>query len=361
MKVNFIYFFIFIFQAFEQFYLNNETADVHFLVGDLSVPAHKVVLAAQSDAFKAMFYGELREKDKITIGGEFVTVDAFVKFLKYFYFEDVKLPFDNIHHVLYLGQQYMFEKCVNDCVKAYEEYLNHELVCGILESALFFDITELVQTCNKFISVNTRAIFNSARFLQCTKQILGHILKMNLLSCSEVDVFEACMTWVRAKSKENTVSKEMVEKHLGDLYHDIRFASMTIEELCSLQKKYGAVLDADFISFVDMIATQTPPNQYQKFNMRPRRVVWNANHMEFSFKNGNSRLYQTGRQLTTTFTAHSPIIFGGFKCGMVGTVQARMFKALEADLNVDVQIFEDENNCMQMEAKLDSLVNRFDF
>lgn len=58
-----------ILQNVGEFYLNEKNSDVHFLFGlddnsisTVRVPSHKFLLAAESDVFEAMLYGELKEK-----------------------------------------------------------------------------------------------------------------------------------------------------------------------------------------------------------------------------------------------------------------------------------------------------------
>lgn len=96
---------------------------------------------------------------------------------------------------------------------------------------------------------------------------------MGVLSCSEVDVFKACMAWVKAKSKQSAVTKPIVDKYLGDLYYSIRFASMTIQEFCQLSTEYNDVLSSDYETITKMIAM--PGYTPEKFNSTPRIPKWN--------------------------------------------------------------------------------------
>lgn len=56
----------------EKLYRDRKTADVYFVVrsGDVAckrIPAHKILLAAASDVFGAMFYGPLKEGGDVRI------------------------------------------------------------------------------------------------------------------------------------------------------------------------------------------------------------------------------------------------------------------------------------------------------
>lgn len=110
-----------------------------------------------------------------------------------------------------------------------------------------------MKVCEKRVQVNTAAVFESADFQACDQQVLAHILKMDQLSCTEVEVFEALMSWVKAKSKQNVLSKSLVQAHPGDLFYEIRFATMKIEQICLLAKELNLVLSSHFETIANMI------------------------------------------------------------------------------------------------------------
>lgn len=212
------------------------------------------------------------------------------------------------------------------------------------------------------VSVNTSSVFSSPEFLSCSKKALENIFKMDLLSCCEAEVFETAMKWVRAKSGKNALSKTDTMEHLGDLYYQIRFTSMKVEELWSLANVYDAVLQSDYMAYTKMIATKIAPESYEKYNMNPRYAEWNDNSTKCSFKNGNTRLYRYANKFIMKFTTNNPIILGGFTCGRVGTFVDRAFQDLKSLVLVDVEISEAlnatsaiDNSLAKVRAKLHSM------
>lgn len=156
------------------------------------------------------------------------------------------------------------------CGEFLRKGLTNENVCTTLSLAIRYGREGLMEFCEKRILANTADVFSSATFLKCGVRVMAHILRMNLLSCSEVDVFEACMSWVRANSEQQVLSKAMVKQYLGDSYYQIRFASMTIQEFCALEIKYNDVLSSDFKTLVQLIAK--PKRNSEQFNTHPRRI-----------------------------------------------------------------------------------------
>lgn len=212
--------------SFEKFYLDSETADVHFVFGSVDgviqrVPAHKILLAAASDVFKAMFYGPLKETADVAVDG--VSAESFETFLQLFYNTKIKLSKGSVADVMNLADKYNVTKCSEMCVQFLKAALTNDDICAGLTLAIIYGQTELIDHCDRQIMLNTKAIFKSDSFLHCGRRTLAHIMRMNLLSCSEPEVFEACISWVKSNSEQVIVTKDLIQEHLGDLFYEIRF------------------------------------------------------------------------------------------------------------------------------------------
>lgn len=302
----------------ERLYRSKNFSDVNFLfVSDdgtalESIAAHKNLLAADSDVFEKMFYGGLNETGDVTIVD--ASAAAFKEFLQFFYFNDVRLSNEHMAEVMQLGDKYNVKKCVNKCVDLLKNDLTNENVCTILPLIRFDDEGNLAKICEKQILLHTDEVFASSGFLGCSKAELAHILQMKFLPCSEVDVFEACMAWVRAKSKEKTVTKAMVAEYLGDLYYEIRFVSMSTEEVCSLKRKYDAVLSDDFEAIIRLIVRLDIHSE--RFNSLPREAAWNPNAVMTCDRKSYNTLaerYVLDIEEKITFSSNQPIVLGKFQ------------------------------------------------
>lgn len=306
-------------ESTESLYLNAELKDVNFVFGSddnnttVRVPAHKCILAGASDVFKAMFYGDLKESGDVCVVDASDTV--FREFLQFFYLTEVDLTAENIAGVLNLGHKYNVKKCIDGCSQFLINTLSNENVCMVLALAIHYNNDQqqqqLIKVCERRILNNTAAVFKSANFLECDKKVLTFILEMQQLSCSEVDIFEACMAWVQFKSKQNTLSKKIVKKYLGDLYYNIRYTSMTYQEFCALEIKYESVLSSDFKTIMRLIAQ--PRLHSDHFNTSPRRIQWNGGAI---VKCDRETTASTGRRFEllpeerTTFLANQLLLLG---------------------------------------------------
>lgn len=300
----------------EHLYLSENLADVIFSFGSdgdtiTRVPAHKVLLAMNSNVFEKMFYEESMANGDIAIAD--VSAAAFQEFLQFFYRSDINLTSSRMAAIMYLGKKYNVAECMEGCVEILRDGLTSENVCTILSFALLYDYTQLVKACEKRILVNTMAVFSSADFRTCSKEVLAFILRMKLLSCSEVEVFEAAMKWVCVKSKKRISSKALVQRYLGELYTEFRFASMTTQEFCALEKKYTDVLSNDFKTIVQMIAQ--PGKLCEQFNTAPRQIKWNDGAvLQCNDNRSDTHRFVLDSEEKTIFSANEPVLLGSFVC-----------------------------------------------
>lgn len=337
-------------------YLKSKFADVHFLLDSDDgvaerVPAHKLLLANASDVFEAMFYGELKETSDIRITD--ASAAGFMEFLQFFYSTRVKLTIENVGEVMRLADKYNVPTCIAVCGEFLKDILCFDNIFVILNLAIQDEQQELESYCKTFITVNTTAVLKSTGFMECDKEMLAYILLMNVFSCTEIDVFDACMAWVQAKSKQTALTKEIVDLHLGDLLYEIRFRSMTMDEFCALALKYDTVLRNEFIPITHMIVQSGAIPQ--RFNARPRRARWNGDELVICDRTLDSvrTLYKLNTKTETIFSTTTPLL--------LGEITSFAVQNLRSSLPVDVEILENiswnrtnAKTLLEMKAELQS-------
>lgn len=262
----------------QQLYLNEEFADFHFVFQSADgqnerVPVHKAVLATGSEIFKIMFNDSWNKVNEVPI------VDArcasFKEFLQCFYLSKVKLTAENIEQVINLGKQYIVPQCLEVCLEYFKTNLTYENVCSTYGIAIFYEQDDLKRLCETMIAVNTKAFLESTAFLKCEQELLKYILQIDALSCTEVELFEGVMNWIRTSNQQEVLTREMVETELGDLFYQIRFGSMTPGNFSKLIGKYGSLFTAEESQEIFQICSL---NEYQpKMFTDARRKAYGFN------------------------------------------------------------------------------------
>lgn len=81
------------------------------------------------------------------------------------------------------------------------------------------------------------------------------------------------MSWAIAKRDHDVVTQQIFQTHAFDLFHEVRFASMTMEELAALTTEFGSLFSVDeYQSIIQLIVLQG--SQHSIFNTNPRQIQW---------------------------------------------------------------------------------------
>lgn len=219
----------------KKLYLNEKYSDVRFVfaLADgvvIQIPAHRVILAASSEVFDLMFYGEndFDKSKEIKIVG--TGVEAFEEFLQFFYLRTVKLKMENIAAVMGLTNQYMMPSCTKTCAEFLKEHLSLRIVCLAFELANLYGQNDLKEFCMENIQRNLMVVLATDTFKQCSQDTLKEILQSSQLKeCGFMNVYKICFDWATIKCEENNVdaSKDNVMAQLGnDICEMIHFKAM---------------------------------------------------------------------------------------------------------------------------------------
>lgn len=312
------------------------------------VPAHKLILACGSEVLKSKFFRKEHsqyfcEEIGDVPGYDDVTGDAFLEFLQFFYLNEIKLTMEHIVDVVKLVDYYQVGKCMDICWKFLQDNIMDNGMIG-LDLALLYGQNEVKKFYENHFIVNIQRVLEDGNFLQCSERVLEHILKMEFLSCSEAELFEACMSWVAVKSGQVPVTKELVERHIKCFFREIRFKSMTSEECSTLTDSYESVLSTDFRVITKMIAI--PDFHSNDFNNHPRMPAMNENSV-IKFNRVSSQPPMepgdwtgSSEEERTIFSTDKPLLLGGLVCEKLMYVYDWNEAELPRGLSVDVTITE---------------------
>lgn len=299
----------------KKLYLNEDLADIHFefeIDEEIkTVPANKAILSVLSPVFFTMFFGTMKEKGNVRIVDS--DIIAFKEFLQFFYLSDVKLTMENIETVARLADKYDILDCVNACATFLEGQLTLDNVCWGYQLAVFLKNMALIEYCENKISESPKDIFSSDEFLRFDKETLEHILELNL-TCSEVDIFKACLMWAKNSCKQNDLDENDMENlkgQLGDCLKSIRFDEMKVDEFTTLYVSYKGLFTSD--EFEDIMLSLTVKEYKPKiFKQQSRHYIWNRERVLYCKRRCVSGSQQRSIQMPEriTFTSNYPLLLG---------------------------------------------------
>ncbi|XP_028925607.1 kelch-like protein 6 [Ornithorhynchus anatinus] len=190
-------------KGLENLRVENSLTDVVLCVDIKEFACHRVVLAAASNYFRAMFCNDLKEKyeKKIIIKG--VDAEAMQILLDYTYTSKVLITKQNVQKVLEAASLFQFLRMVDACATFLTEALHPENCVGILRLADTHSLDHLKKQVQGYIIQNFSQVLNHEEFLELPVDTLHHTLKSDdLYVTEEAQVFEMVMGWVRHKPSE---------------------------------------------------------------------------------------------------------------------------------------------------------------
>lgn len=257
----------------EKLYVSRDkSGDITFIVETERIRAHRWVLASASQKYQTQFYGLRPDEGEIHVPN--VLASAFKEFLQFFYKDYISLTVENIESVLDLAKQTLVDAFIDTCVDFIKIKIIPNNVCKAYSLAILYDLKTLRISCEENITAATKNVFVSDGFLQCDREMLLQILKLNSFNCTESHVFNACIEWARKVCKQNQLNEEdttNLRNMLGDAIYEIRFASMNVNEFADLHHKLTGFFTGDESLEIIYLIGQVKNNKTQVFNPTPRQ------------------------------------------------------------------------------------------
>ncbi|KAM3604638.1 uncharacterized protein V6R79_014186 [Siganus canaliculatus] len=202
---------------------NDRFVDCVLKIKDKEFPCHRLVLAASSPFFKAMFLSDLEESKKREIVLKDVEPSVMGMILRYLYTSDINLTEQNVQDIFMIANMYQIPSIFSVCVS----YLQEKLVLGnclaIFRLGLLLDCPRLALAARDFICERFQVVVRDQDFLQLRPDELAILLTSDALNVErEEQVFESLMDWVR--HDENNRGKDLPE-----LLHCIRFRLIPVD------------------------------------------------------------------------------------------------------------------------------------
>ncbi|CAH8428594.1 unnamed protein product [Schistosoma turkestanicum] len=202
--------------------------------------AHRLILAAASPVFEAMFYGPMADCENKNLENrrEYHIPDihpkAFQIMLSYIYSDE--LLFENdinlLFYVLYATKKYILPRLTQICVESLKDLITAENVCMMLDRSIFFDEVDLTRRCWHVIDVLAPDVLSSQGLLTLNANCLHDLVSRNTLNCQESEVFAAVGRWAGAECNRLGI-RDVVSNRVqvaANILPLIRFPTMTLSD-----------------------------------------------------------------------------------------------------------------------------------
>lgn len=204
-------------KALNDFREEGTLCDVTLSVQGSTFPAHRNVLSANSEFFKALFANEMKEKAENTVHMEEFEPHVMEQLLTYMYGGGINIKKDNALD-LAIGADFLFLTELKE--KACEfliSDLNSDNCLFLLYMAEKYNVRELRDSAQKHILENYVPVAASSGFVALTIEQLLAIVSSDDLVAREEKIFESVVKWTKN-------SLETRKKHFSTLFSHIRLA-----------------------------------------------------------------------------------------------------------------------------------------
>ncbi|XP_069816689.1 kelch-like protein 40 [Dendropsophus ebraccatus] len=196
---------------------HNKFIDCILKIKGKEFPCHRLVLAACSPYFRAMFLSDLEESRKKEIDLEDVDPDVMGKILHYIYTSEIEITEKNVQDIFSVANMFQIPSIFTVCVSFLQKKLCLSNCLAIFRLGLMLDCPRLAVSARDFLCDRFNLITRDEEFYQLSPDELIAIISSDSLNVEkEEDVFEVVMKWA-AKEKETRV------KALPVVFESIRF------------------------------------------------------------------------------------------------------------------------------------------
>ncbi|XP_059421742.1 BTB/POZ domain-containing protein 9-like [Carassius carassius] len=222
-----------------------EYSDVTFVVEEKHFPAHRVILAARCQYFRALLYGGLKEsRDQAEVRLEETRAEAFSMLLRYLYTGRATLSEareETLLDFLGLAHRYDLQPLEGSICEFLRTLLSQRNVCLVFDVASLYCLNGLAEACMAYMDRNATEVLKSDGFLTLSKFALLTIVKRDSFAASEREIFQALCRWCHHNG-DGPETKEVMSA--------VRLPLMTLSEMLNVVRPSGLLSPDDLLDAI---------------------------------------------------------------------------------------------------------------
>ncbi|XP_051870667.1 kelch-like protein 3 isoform X2 [Pristis pectinata] len=190
--------------------------DVTIVAEDVEIEAHRIVLAACSPYFCAMFTGDMTESKAKKVEIKDIDGHTLSKLIDYIYTAEVEVTEENVQVLLPAASLLQLMDVRTACCDFLQSQLHPTNCLGIRAFADVHTCTDLLNEANAYAEQHFPDVMLGEEFLTLSlDQVCSLISSDKLTVASEEKVFEAVISWIK-------YDKEARLEHMAKLMENVR-------------------------------------------------------------------------------------------------------------------------------------------
>ncbi|XP_022095974.1 kelch-like protein 12 isoform X2 [Acanthaster planci] len=229
--------------------------DVTVVVEGVEFPAHRVILAACSNYFCAMFTNEMSESTKSSVELKGLKASAMEKLLEFIYTEEVEVTVENVQELLPSACLLQLKGVEDACCAFLTTQLDASNCIGIAKFAESHACMGLLNAAEGYGCRYFSEIVKHEEYLSLEVDEVAKLIKRDDLEVEcEEPVYEAVMIWVNHNASER-------QDLLPTLLQDVRIPLMTPKFITDVLDKEPLIRQS--------LACRDLVDEGKRFHLRP--------------------------------------------------------------------------------------------
>jgi len=225
------------FTALDEMRKTKKLCDVTIMAGEFTLNAHRVVVAACSPYFSAMFSGDNVESQRGVVCFKEFEPDAIRCLVDFCYTSSLTINSGNVEHLLPAANLLEMEGVVTACSDFLFSQLHPSNCLGIRRFAGTHSCANLLRKCSMFMQQRFPEIVLHEEFLELNFEEVTKIVSNSSLNVrGEEQVYEAVLSWVRHRLEERKV-------FVPDLFKCVRLPLLSAAYLSREVRKEPLLVD----------------------------------------------------------------------------------------------------------------------
>ncbi|XP_053557953.1 kelch-like protein 22 isoform X2 [Bombina bombina] len=212
--------------------------DVVLQLEGKSVEAHRILLAASCDYFRAMFAGGLREMEQQEVQIHGISYSTMCRILDFIYTSEIELSFHNVQETLAAACQLQISEVIKYCCDFLMSWVDEENVLELYKLADLFHLNVFSEQLDNFVLKNFITFSRTQMYRQLPLDKIFSLLSSNKLEVmSENEVYEGALLYHYTPEQLEKDQVSLLE--FPKLLETVRFPLMELPVLQRLHDKLG--------------------------------------------------------------------------------------------------------------------------
>ncbi|GBP51349.1 Actin-binding protein IPP [Eumeta japonica] len=221
---------------FEEFLRTSRFCDIQIQSGQVTVKAHRVVLAAASPYFKALFNTGLKESSEELVDLPSVHPDVLPLVVNYIYTGRVTIHSSTAQELMAAAHMLCLDGLVTGCARFLERQLDPSNALSMLSFAEIYSCSELIEHTLDYIWEHWAIVTRMEDFLDVKLASLIRILSSDKFTVeSELEVVGALLRWL----EHDPAARTPHCAQLMNLPHLVRLSTNTLHDIWRNVKDIG--------------------------------------------------------------------------------------------------------------------------